>query len=110
MLRRSLREHGFDTGESETHIIPLLFGEPGTATAVSEGALANGVLVPAIRPPTVPSGTSRLRLVPMSAHSPRQLTKAAAKLARATAEAGLEIGTSPFPPPLERPERADSVA
>ena len=110
VLRRSLREHGFDTGESETHIIPLLFGEPGTATAVSEGALANGVLVSAIRPPTVPSGTSRLRLVPMSAHSPRQLTKAAAKLARATAEAGLEIGTSPFPPSLERPERADSVA
>jgi 7-keto-8-aminopelargonate synthetase-like enzyme len=49
-------------------IVPLVFGEPEAAVAASEWALRHGVFAQAIRPPTVPEGTSRLRLVATAAH------------------------------------------
>lgn len=61
-LRQRLRSLGFDHGLSDSHIVPLIF--PGTNAAL-ERALAlraRGFAVRAIRPPTVPPGTERLRL------------------------------------------------
>ncbi|MCR9201303.1 MAG: 8-amino-7-oxononanoate synthase [Planctomycetaceae bacterium] len=54
-------------------IVPILTGRPETAVTVSRGLLERGFLVPAIRPPTVPQGTSRLRLSLCVAHSEQQI-------------------------------------
>jgi len=64
-------------------IVPLLAGAPQAAVAWSRAALERGVFAQAIRPPTVPPGTSRLRAVATAAHSAAQLREAAAVL-RAT--------------------------
>ena len=67
-------------------IVPLLVGGAAEAVAVAARALDEGVLAPAIRPPTVPQGTARLRLTPIATHAPAQIDRAVAVLARATAE------------------------
>jgi 8-amino-7-oxononanoate synthase len=54
---------------SETPIQPLIVGENAAALALSDALRARGVLVPAIRPPTVPAGTARLRISLSAAHS-----------------------------------------
>lgn len=54
---------------SQTPIQPLMIGEAATAVAVSEALWAHGVWVGAIRPPTVPIGTARLRITLSSAHT-----------------------------------------
>lgn len=54
-------------------IIPILIGSESNALMVSERLLARGILVPAIRPPTVPAGTSRLRIAMSAAHSNDQI-------------------------------------
>ena len=61
-LRRELREQDFDCGRSETPIIPVIVGEPARALAMAASLLERGLFCPAIRPPTVPPGTSRLRI------------------------------------------------
>jgi 8-amino-7-oxononanoate synthase len=58
-------------------IVPLVLGEPAAATAACRAALERGVFAQAIRPPTVPEGTSRLRLVAMATHSEADLRRAA---------------------------------
>ncbi len=59
--------------DSISPIQPLLVGEPGAALALSEKLRARGVLVGAIRPPTVPAGTARLRITLSAAHSAAQV-------------------------------------
>ena len=54
---------------SITAIQPLVIGDNRAATDVAEKLAARGVLVPAIRPPTVPQGTARLRISLSAAHS-----------------------------------------
>lgn len=61
-VREGLRARGFDTGAAAGHIVPVLLGTPERALAVSRALLQAGYHVPAIRPPTVPAGTARLRL------------------------------------------------
>jgi 8-amino-7-oxononanoate synthase len=60
-------------GAGETPIIPLLVGTENAAMEVSNHLLEAGFHVQAIRPPTVPRGTSRLRFALMATHSPEQL-------------------------------------
>ncbi len=60
--RAELSRRGFDAGESAGHIVPVLLGDAEKAAAVSAALLRRGFHAPAIRPPTVPAGTSRLRL------------------------------------------------
>jgi len=60
-FRSGLVELGFSTLNSTTHIVPCIFGEEKTALSASEFCLSNGIKVPAIRPPTVPAHTARLR-------------------------------------------------
>jgi 8-amino-7-oxononanoate synthase len=68
-LRGALREKGFDTGGSETQIIPILVGSPERALALAAALLERGIFCPAIRPPTVPPGTSRLRVSLTAEHT-----------------------------------------
>jgi 8-amino-7-oxononanoate synthase len=64
--REALKRSGFSTnvsaGASQSHIIPIMLGTPENAVRISAALLRAGFHAPAIRPPTVPAGTSRLRL------------------------------------------------
>jgi glycine C-acetyltransferase/8-amino-7-oxononanoate synthase len=80
------REVALGPDASGVPIIPLIVGDPGEAVRRSEEALAGGVFVQAIRPPTVPQGTSRLRLTVSATHQEADLRRAADVLA-ATANA-----------------------
>lgn len=86
VLRDALSAHGFQVSSGEMPIVPLMVGDPRQAMVLCQAALARGVFAQAIRPPTVPSGTSRLRLVAMAAHDPDELRGAADRLAEARDE------------------------
>jgi 8-amino-7-oxononanoate synthase len=73
MMRSRLAECGFQLGPTRSPILPLLVGDDERAVSLSAELLKRGVLVPAIRPPTVPPGTSRLRVVPTATHSPEDI-------------------------------------
>lgn len=75
-LFRGLKEMGFQVLPTESAIIPLMVGEAHRALALSAALAERGVLVPAIRPPTVPEGTSRLRITVMATHTPEDLQRA----------------------------------
>jgi 8-amino-7-oxononanoate synthase len=74
-LREELRALGYDVGASVCHVIPLIVGESQTAISLSNKLRAGGVLVPAIRPPSVPDGTARLRIGLTSAHTPEHVNQ-----------------------------------
>jgi 8-amino-7-oxononanoate synthase len=61
-LRRRLQEQGWNTGKSESQIIPLVVGEPDRTMALAGALREAGFYVPGIRPPSVPEGESLLRL------------------------------------------------
>jgi 8-amino-7-oxononanoate synthase len=86
LLRRELAHHGFAVADSEMPIVPIIVGNPGDALALCDAALAAGVFAQAIRPPTVPDGTSRLRVVATAAHAEKDLQTAAGTLAAALGE------------------------
>jgi 8-amino-7-oxononanoate synthase len=54
---------------SQTPIQPLVVGDSASAMRIGEALAARGILVPAIRPPTVPAGTARLRVSLSAAHT-----------------------------------------
>jgi len=60
-LRAFLNERGVDTLQSSTQIVPAVVGEVERAVDLSENLFQQGIFAPAIRPPTVPGGTSRVR-------------------------------------------------
>jgi 8-amino-7-oxononanoate synthase len=62
-------------------VIPIVVGDEREAVALSAALLDRGLLVPAIRPPTVPAGTSRLRIALSAAHTPEQIDALATGLA-----------------------------
>jgi 8-amino-7-oxononanoate synthase len=74
-LRENLKRLGFDTGQSTTHIIPVIIGDEAKTLKIAKLLLDNGFYIPAIRPPTVPAGTSRLRISVQAGHSAEQLDK-----------------------------------
>ena len=76
-LREALGANGLDRGPSRTQIVPVLVGDARRAVALCERALEGGVFAQAIRPPTVPDGSSRLRLTVMANHSAGELRGAA---------------------------------
>ena len=61
--------------DSETAIQPLVIGDHREAVAVAQTLAERGLLVPAIRPPTVPQGTARLRISLSAAHEPSDVEK-----------------------------------
>ena len=87
-LRDELAREGFDVSGSSSQIIPIVVGEAHQAMRMCELALEAGVFAQAIRPPTVPDGTSRLRLAVMASHTREELREAARVLGRAALQAG----------------------
>ena len=80
-LRAELSAAGWSaTGEVECPIVPLIVGEPQAAVELSNEFLRQGFLVPAIRPPTVPRGTSRLRISLSAEHTPEDVSRCVAVL------------------------------
>ncbi|MCY1528540.1 8-amino-7-oxononanoate synthase 2 [compost metagenome] len=67
-LRAALRTMGLDTGASSTQIVPALVGDAARALEMASALEQRGLLAVAIRPPTVPAGTSRLRVTLSAAH------------------------------------------
>jgi 8-amino-7-oxononanoate synthase len=94
-LRDALAAEGLEPGESATQIVPLVIGDAAQAVAVSEAALERGVFAQAIRPPTVPEHTSRLRLAVMATHRERELREAARTIAAAARAVGVDAPPSP---------------
>jgi len=72
-LRVNIQSMGFDTMNSSTAIIPILVKDPQVALAMSKQLLRQRIFVQAIRPPTVPVGTARLRLTVMATHTKEDL-------------------------------------
>jgi 8-amino-7-oxononanoate synthase len=68
-LRGHLREAGYEVGGSVCQIVPVLLGSPETATGLQDRLAEKNILSPAIRPPSVAPGTSRLRLSLTTAHT-----------------------------------------
>ncbi|PIW59924.1 MAG: 8-amino-7-oxononanoate synthase [Candidatus Omnitrophica bacterium CG12_big_fil_rev_8_21_14_0_65_50_5] len=68
-LRRGLNDLGFDTMNSQTPIIPILVKDAKTAVELSGALFEEGIWAQAIRPPTVPQNTARLRLTVTAAHT-----------------------------------------
>src|SRR5262249_32215067 len=62
LLRRLLIEAGIDVGRSDSQIIPIILGDNDRACTVAAGLQQDGFDVRAIRPPSVPQGTARLRV------------------------------------------------
>ena len=67
-IRDALNQLGFPKIQSRTPIIPLIIGDAKTCTRFSQSLFDEGILAPAIRPPTVPEGTSRIRLTVTALH------------------------------------------
>ncbi|WP_127474873.1 8-amino-7-oxononanoate synthase [Sulfurivermis fontis] len=72
-FRQGALQLGLTLMESPTAIQPLLVGYAGKAVQLSEALLAKGILISAIRPPTVPEGTARLRITFSAAHTAAQV-------------------------------------
>lgn len=72
-LRSEFQKMDLDIGKSVSQIIPVIIGESAKALEISGKLYDAGFLVLAIRPPTVPQGTARLRISIQSDHTPQQL-------------------------------------
>jgi 8-amino-7-oxononanoate synthase len=68
-LKSNLHLKNWQLTESQTAIQPLIVGSNEAASSLSEYLLTLGILVPAIRPPTVPKGSARLRISLSAAHN-----------------------------------------
>ncbi len=95
LLRRQLVAAGMPARSGRTQIVPLIVGDAEPTVRLSEAALARGVFVQAIRPPTVPAGSSRLRLTVMASHTATELAGAVAALGDAALEVGVTFGPVP---------------
>jgi 8-amino-7-oxononanoate synthase len=72
-FRNRLEEAGLNTGNSASQIIPVMVGENSKALAISQKLREHGIIAVAIRPPTVPRGTARIRLSVTLAHTKEDL-------------------------------------
>jgi 8-amino-7-oxononanoate synthase len=81
-FRKGLKSLGFNTLDSVTQIIPLWIGEASLATAMARHLMQEGLFIQAIRPPTIPEGSSRLRITVMATHTREDLDFAIGVLAK----------------------------
>jgi 8-amino-7-oxononanoate synthase len=87
-LRARLKEQGWDTGQSESQIIPLVVGDPERTMRFAERLREASFFVPGIRPPSVPEGESLLRLSLCYHHTPEMVDGLVHELERLRKEIG----------------------
>lgn len=75
-LAQGLLRLGFHLAASESPILPIIVGDPERAMTMAQSLFDHGVYAPAIRPPTVPAATSRIRLTITADHTPEQIDRA----------------------------------
>ncbi len=88
VLADGLRSLGYTLGTTHSQILPVIIGEACETMSVAAAILQRGVFAHGIRPPTVPEGTSRIRVTPMATHTQDHLSRTL----DAFAAAGKEIG------------------
>jgi 7-keto-8-aminopelargonate synthetase-like enzyme len=81
-LAEGLKSIGINTQGSETPIIPVMIGDAHASALVSSLLLEAGVFASAIRPPTVPEGTSRIRATVTSLHTEKDIAAVVAAFTR----------------------------
>ena len=86
-LDTGLRAAGYEVPDPPAAVLPVVVGAPEAALALSARLLDAGVLVTAIRPPSVPEGTSRLRATVMATHTDAEIDRATGAFAAARAPA-----------------------
>jgi len=87
-FRETLRPRRWRLMDSVTAIQPLVIGSNAEALHVADNLMDQGLWVPAIRPPTVPAGTARLRLSLSAAHTEAHIDRLVSALQRAESDAG----------------------
>lgn len=87
-LRSGLESLGYEVW-GETHVLPVVIGGRDDALALDERLRETGIVAPAIRPPTVPEGTSRIRLAPQATHTEADIDRCLAAFEAAGEEVGL---------------------
>ena len=88
-LKAGLKSHGFNVGNSETPITPVIIGEAQAAKDFSVKLFENGVFATAIVFPTVPKGTARVRAMVSAVHSKEDLDKGISIFAKVGKEMGV---------------------
>lgn len=88
-FKSALKNAGFDTGESETPITPVMVGEAKTAHAFSAALFENGLYSTGIGFPTVPEGKARIRTIVTATHTREMLDRAAEILTRVGKSMGI---------------------
>lgn len=79
-LQTKLKTLSLNTLGSQTQIVPILMGDAGKAVKISDHLFDKGILLTAIRPPTVPKDTSRLRLTVTAKHTKEDIDLLATRL------------------------------
>jgi glycine C-acetyltransferase/8-amino-7-oxononanoate synthase len=80
---------GFTLAPSVTPIMPIVVGRAETAMRLADNLLAGGIFAPAVRPPTVPADTSRIRVTVTAEHTAAQIDQALAVFERAGKSTGV---------------------
>lgn len=88
-LKEQFKKLGFDTGESETPITPVMLGDEDVAVQFSAKLLENDVFATPIKFPMVPKGKARIRVMPSASHSREDLDKGIAVFAKVAKELGV---------------------
>ncbi|GMX67004.1 8-amino-7-oxononanoate synthase [Paenibacillus elgii] len=88
-FRSSLRKAGFQVGPGDSPIVPVVVGDNATALRFSSALEAEGIAAVAIRPPTVPDGTARIRFSLSTVHIPDELADAASRIERVALRLGV---------------------
>lgn len=89
LFQDEMQRMGFDTGHSQTPIVPIMLGEATLAQQFSRRLFEEGVFAMAIAYPTVPQGKARIRVMNSAAHSQDDLEQALAAFQRVGAELGV---------------------
>src|SRR6185436_3421876 len=89
LIKTEMKKLGFDTGVSQTPIVPVMLGEATLAQQFSRKLFEEGVFAMAIGFPTVAKGKARIRVMNSAAHSPQDLETALAAFEKVGKELGM---------------------
>lgn len=96
-LREGLIDQGHDVGQSQTPILPIIVGDPEPTLALAQALRARGYWTGAIRPPTVPPNTARLRVSVSAAHGNEQVDRFLSDLKSVLVRGAGQVSERPRP-------------